>query len=66
VKLAFIIALRRMEVAVIEEQDADVDRAFDGANYPASFVDALSRLVEQRRLQVVWTSDVLALVRRPT
>jgi len=55
-----------MEVAVIEEQDADVDRAFDGANYPASFVDALSRLVEQRRLQVVWTSDVLALVRRPT
>ena len=38
---------------------------FNGANYPVSLVNCVIRLIEQRRLVVLWQTDRLALVARP-
>ena len=38
---------------------------FDGANYPASFVDCVVALIDQGALVVLWKTDRLALVGRP-
>jgi hypothetical protein len=40
---------------------------FDGANFPRPFLNCVARLVEQGRMEVLWTSPTLALVgvRRP-
>jgi 4-amino-4-deoxy-L-arabinose transferase-like glycosyltransferase len=61
----FLAALDRHRIdAVLLPFHTSAER-FDGANYPRSFVDCASALVADGRLRVVWSSENLALLRRP-
>ena len=60
----FLAALDRHGIdALLVPLRASAER-FDGANYPRSFVGCAAALVQGGRLEVVWQSETLALLRR--
>jgi hypothetical protein len=62
---AFLAALDRHRIDAVLMPLHSSPQPFDGANYPKSFVECASELVQQGRLRVVWRSENLALLRRP-
>jgi 4-amino-4-deoxy-L-arabinose transferase-like glycosyltransferase len=62
---AFLAALDRHHIDAVLMPLHSSPQPFDGANYPKSFVECASELVQQGRLRVVWRSENLALLRRP-
>ena len=55
-------ALRRHHIGFVLMKRASRANAFDGANYPASFLVTTQALVGRGELAVVWASNTLVLL----
>lgn len=60
----FLATLDRLTIGYLLLPRRTADRAFNGANFPESFVDCVASLVERGRLRVLWGSTDLVLVGR--
>jgi hypothetical protein len=60
----FLTSLDRHAIGYLLLPRRTADRAFNGANFPESFVDCVANLVERGRLRVLWGSADLVLVGR--
>jgi len=60
-----LLALRRHHLRYVLVPTRGKDGPFDGVNYPRSFVRCVAELLEQDRLELLWASPALGLVRVP-